>query len=160
MPDLIAIGQGLNAAKALTDIVKTMIGLRDSAKLLETTVEFNQQLLSIQKALLDAQAEQTTLTQTIRDQEGEIAHLKAWEGEKQKYELKDLGTGAFAYTIKPEMQGGEPFHCICTNCYQNGRKSIIQNTAKVNPPYGRIWACPICKSEITIRQWPPASPTE
>jgi len=44
---------------------KTMLGLRDSAKVLEATVEFNQQLLSVQRALLDAQAEQTTLIQTI-----------------------------------------------------------------------------------------------
>ena len=49
MPDLIYIGQGLNAVKALTDIAKTMVGLRDSAKLLETTVEFNQQFLSYKK---------------------------------------------------------------------------------------------------------------
>ena len=51
MPDLIAIGQGLNAAKALMDIAKTIVGLRDSGKRLEATVEFNQQLFSVQKSL-------------------------------------------------------------------------------------------------------------
>jgi hypothetical protein len=76
MPDLIAIGQGLNAAKALMDIAKTIVGLRDSGKLLEATVEFNQRLLSVQKALLDAQAEQAALVQTIGDLEKEIAPLK------------------------------------------------------------------------------------
>jgi len=88
MPDLIAIGQGLHAVKALTDMGKTMLGLRDSAKVLEATVEFNQQLLSVQRALLDAQAEQTTLIQTIGALEKEVAGLTAWNAEKEKYELK------------------------------------------------------------------------
>jgi hypothetical protein len=67
MPDLIAIGQGLNAVKALMDIGKTLVGLRDSAKLLEAKVEFSHQLFAVQKALLEAQAEQATLVQTIRE---------------------------------------------------------------------------------------------
>jgi hypothetical protein len=71
MPDLIAISQGLNAVKAATEIVKTIAGLRDSAKLLENTVELNQKILSVQTALADAQAEQATLLQTIREREEE-----------------------------------------------------------------------------------------
>jgi hypothetical protein len=41
MPDLFAISHALNALKATTDIVKTIAGLRDSAKLLESTVELD-----------------------------------------------------------------------------------------------------------------------
>jgi hypothetical protein len=158
MPDLIAISQGLNAIKATTEIVKTIIGLRDSAKLLEQAVELNQKILSVQAALVAAQQEQTTLVETIREREEEIVRLKNWETEKQRYEMRDIsGSGAIAYLIKPENQGTEPVHCLCANCYQNAKKSILQNTIKMNPPYGRIWACPNCKSEITIRQWPPAA---
>jgi len=64
MVDLIAISQGLNALKGTSDLIKTIVGLRDSAKLLETTVELNQQILSVQKALADAQTEQATLVET------------------------------------------------------------------------------------------------
>jgi hypothetical protein len=156
MPDMLAIAQGLNAAKALTDIAKTMFGLRDSAKLLEATVEFNQQLLSIQKALLEAQAEQTTLIQTIRDREEEIARLKAWETEKERYELKDvaMSSGAFAYMIKPESQGTEPLHCLCANCYEQGKKRIMQFTPRLAAGR-RVWSCPACQNEILIGWWPP-----
>jgi hypothetical protein len=144
MPDLIAIGQGLNAVKALTDIAKTIVGLRDSAKLLETTVEFQQQLLSIQKALLDAQTEQATLTQTIRDLEKEVASFEAWDAEKQKYELKTVYLGAFAYMLKPEARGGQPPHWLCTQCYQNRKPSIMQALATVGG--WLIYKCPECSN--------------
>jgi hypothetical protein len=126
MPDLIAIGQGLNAVKALTDIGKTLLGLRDSAKLLEAKVEFSQQLFTVQKALLDAQAEQATLVQTIRDLEKEIASFEAWDAEKNKYELKEVAPGALAYMLKPDARAGQPPHWLCTQCYQHRKASIMQ----------------------------------
>jgi hypothetical protein len=129
MPDLIAIGQGLHAVKALTDIGKTMLGLRDSAKLLETTVEFQQQILSVQKALLDAQAEQTTLIQTVRDLEEEVARLKAWETEKQRYELVALAPNVIAMSPKETMRGAESQHYLCANCFSAGKKSFLQMLA-------------------------------
>jgi hypothetical protein len=140
MPDLIAIGQGLSAAKALTDIAKTMVGLRDSAKLLETTVEFQQQLFSVQKSLLDAQAEQTTLIDRVRELEKEVADLKAWQGEKYKYEMTPLGRG-IAYTLKPEEKGAEPPHYVCTQCYDDGKRSVLQN---VNPGTPPVYKCNRC----------------
>ena len=65
--DLIAISQGLNALNAATQIAKAMLGLRDSAKLLENTVKLNSEILSVQTALANAQEEQTALVQTISD---------------------------------------------------------------------------------------------
>jgi len=140
MPDLIAIGQGLNAAKALFDIGKTMLGLRDSAQLLEATVEFNQQLLTVQRALLDAQAEQTALVQNISALEKEIADLKALDHEKEKYELKKVRRG-IAYTLKPEAQGTEPPHFICAQCYDDGKRSIMQNFNPATPPAYKCNRC-------------------
>src|SRR6516162_64256 len=134
MPDMLAIAQGFNAVKALTDIAKTMMGLRDSAKLLEANVEFNQQLLAIQKALLDAHTEQTTLIQTVRQHEEEIARLEAWEAEKQRYELERLPPGIFIYSLKPVMASGEPMHSICQTCYQRGKKRILS----LDEPFGGV----------------------
>jgi hypothetical protein len=79
VPDMLAIAQGLNAIKATTDIIKTMTGLRDAAQILEKTVELNQKILSVQAALADAQAEQTTLIERIRELEKEVTYLKSWE---------------------------------------------------------------------------------
>src|SRR5277367_1923653 len=115
---MLAIAQGLNALKATTDIIKAMVGLRDAAQILEKTVELNQKILTAQGGLADAQAEQTALIQTRREREEEIARLKTWETEKHRYELKDvaIGSGSFAYMIKPDSQRGEPLHCLCAYC--------------------------------------------
>jgi hypothetical protein len=147
MPDLLAIAQGLNAVKATTDIIKAMVGLRDASQILEKTVELNQKILTVQTALADAQAEQTTLVQTIRDLKEEFTRLKAWEAEKQNYELKQIGRGAFAYGLKPEAQGTEPPHWICAQCYDDGKRSILQRAGQTIPAY----KCNRCGSAIIVR---------
>jgi cell division protein FtsB len=146
MPDLIAIGQGLASIKTLSDIAHTAFGLRDSAKLLEAKVEFNRQLFAVQTALATAQSEQAELTQAIHDLEKEIADLEAWDAEKEKYELKQISNvGTVAYMLKPDARGIEPPHWLCTNCYQNRKRGIIQY-------YGHIGAslhfrCSSCPAE-------------
>ena len=93
MADLIAISQGLNALNAATQIAKAMLGLRDSAKLLENTVKLNSEILSVQTALANAQEEQTALVQTISDLRvcpgrlggvAELSQHQADESETQK----------------------------------------------------------------------------
>jgi hypothetical protein len=147
MPDMLAIAQGLNALKATTDIIKAMAGLRDAAQILEKTVELNQKILTVQTALADAQAEQTTLIQTIRHLEEEVARLKTWEAEKQRYELKEVAPRTFAYVLKPNAGDPEPAHWICASCYQKNQKSILQGEKW----YGGGWVhnCPSCKAKIT-----------
>jgi hypothetical protein len=105
---------------------------------------------------LALQDERTTLVQTIRNQEEEIARLKAWETEKKRYELKDIsrGNGSSAYVIKTEMQGGEPLHCICANCYENSEKRILQKTSVLAPEANTL-LCPQCKTRILVWGWPP-----
>jgi hypothetical protein len=136
MPDLIAIGQGLNAVKALADLVKTMAGLRDAAKILENSIELNRKIADVQIALNTALTEQSTLVKTIHDQEEEIARLKAWDAEKKRYELKAVyDGGVFAYVPKVGAENGEPPHWLCTNCYQQHQKSILQR----GEPYRHLW---------------------
>jgi hypothetical protein len=94
--------------------------------------------------------------QKISELEHEVAYLKAWETEKQRYELKDVAdrSGSFTYIIKKEMQGSEPLHCLCANCYERGQKSIMQTTSDLIARH-RSWICPSCKNVILMGWWPP-----
>jgi hypothetical protein len=152
MPDMIAIAQALNALKAAKDIAETMIGLRDTAAFQGKLLEFQSKIIDANNAAFAAQEERSTLLQKIGDLEAEVARLEAWETEKQRYDLKDLGFGAIAYVIKPDMQGSEPVHCICANCYEKGQKVHLQNTGRIAEPYGSgfVWRCPNCASEIHV----------
>jgi hypothetical protein len=109
--------------------------------------------------LLDVQKEQSALVKTIDDLEKEIVRFKDWNTQKQRYELQDLGSGALAYVMKQAVQGSEPLHCICTNCYENGKRSIMQNTYKGPTVYLNEWKCPDCKNAIQVPDSWPSPPT-
>jgi hypothetical protein len=66
------------------------------------------------------------MIEKVRTLEEEIARVKAWDTEKKRYVLSKIGdTGAVAYALKESMSNSEPPHHICTNCYEDGRKSIL-----------------------------------
>jgi hypothetical protein len=44
----------------------------------------------------------------------QIARFEAWEAEKQRYVLEDVGPGVFAYVYKESASGSEPMHWLCT----------------------------------------------
>ena len=83
-----------------------------------------------------------------------IAGFETWDAEKQRYELKPIGTqGVFAYSLKPEHENGEPPHWICPDCYQDRKKSILQTVIKT-PGMARVAICQRCKfSTYTSGIW-------
>jgi hypothetical protein len=147
MPDMTAIASALSSFKALKDIAEAMIGLRDAASFRERQIEFQGKIIDAQSALMALQDERATLVETIRHQEAEIARLKAWEAEKERYELKQVTIGgSLTYVLKPDAQGTEPPHWICAACYQVGKKSILQR----GDTHGGDWfyRCPRCTASV------------
>ena len=130
---------GLSGLKTAFDIARTLKDLDDRARR-------NAAVIELQESILSAQAAQATLIEKVRDLEAEMARMKTWDTDKQRYELKDLWKGFFAYILKEGMENGETPHAICTNCYQNRFKSILQNSG--HPViHDRSWDCPSCKSK-------------
>jgi hypothetical protein len=134
MVDLIALAQGFNAARSVSQIVQTMIGLRDSARFLEHSVELNRKVADVLAALNAAHNEQAALLQTINEQKEEIAQLKEWEATKNKYYMEKLVPGKIVFTLKAEeaAASGAPIHHICPTCYTHNRHSILQQGGTVN----------------------------
>jgi hypothetical protein len=79
----------------------------------------------LQEQILAAQEAQSKLVEHLRALEKEVADLKTWEAEKQRYQLQQLPPSVFVLTLKPEIAAGEPIHSICQTCYQRGKKSIL-----------------------------------
>jgi hypothetical protein len=106
------------------------------------------------------------MLERVRNLEAEIARLKAWDSEKGKYELKDVGHGAFAYVRKEDADPREPPHWLCTKCYRDGKGSILLRT-ETKYGYNILWSCPECSSMISVNHRltpsqpipPPAPPT-
>jgi hypothetical protein len=158
MPDMSLIAGTVSSLKLAHDMPKALVTIRDATMLNEKVIELQRVILAAQSDALAAQSDQFSLLDRIRDLEKEIADLKAWDAEKQRYELKGLGFGTFVYVVKLAVQGGEPMHCICANCYEDGKKSILQRTSQFEAGCS-IWFCNDCKSRLLVRQWPP-SPTQ
>jgi hypothetical protein len=155
MPDITAIAQALGAFKALKDIGEATIGLANAAAFRERQIEFQGKIIDAQGALMALQEERSTLLERISQLEEEMARLEAWEAEKQRYELQDIssGQGSSAYVVKPSMQGTEPLHCICANCYEDGKKSILQRTSVIAPEANSLY-CPRCTARVLLWGWP------
>ena len=104
-------------------------------------------VIDLQREILTAQAQQSALIENVSKLEKEVTALKAWDADKQRYELKDLWRGFFAFIPKEGMENGEPAHAICANCYQRGFKSFLQSSG--HPViHDRSWDCHACKAKI------------
>lgn len=127
-----------------------MKDLSDAAKIQGTVIDLQRAILEAQSSAFEAQQAQAEQVGHIRALEEEMARLKAWGAEKENYELKAIGNGAFAYMLKPAMRGTEPPHWLCQHCYENGKKSVLQ----IQPglPSGRkeTIQCPRCGAKLAV----------
>jgi Zn finger protein HypA/HybF involved in hydrogenase expression len=142
------IAAGLGSLKTALDIAKALWAISDAA-------ERNSKILDLQRAIGDAQlsainarAAHDDQVQQIRALEKEIARLKAWDGEKERYQLRQVGSGAFVYALKGTMANGEPAHWLCANCYQKREKGVLQRSP-ASDNFRQIFTCPVCKNHVT-----------
>jgi hypothetical protein len=156
MPDLSAIATILSSLNAAKDIAQGMINLRDAAAFQSKLLEFQSKLLDANNAALAAQDERASLLEQIRTLEKEIDELRAWDAEKERYQLTEIGPAAFAYVVKEDARGAEPVHCICAECFQRGQKSILQCRQR---SYGTVMlGCPRCTSQVRALDSHPGYP--
>lgn len=148
MADMAAIAGLMSSLNAALNIGKAAMDLRDGAAVQSKIIDLNRQIFSALDSAIATKSEHLTMLDRIRELEQEIAKLRTWDGEKQRYELKDVYLGATAYALKPSDQSGEPPHWLCTACYSKAQKSILQ-PAKPSRS-GRYWTCPACTNTIDV----------
>jgi NMD protein affecting ribosome stability and mRNA decay len=77
----------------------------------------------------------------------QIAELEALDAEKQKYQLAQIRPGVYAYTPKESASTLEPAHMLCTNCYEERHRSILQEEVRY-PGRCHVMVCPRCSMDI------------
>jgi hypothetical protein len=137
--------QGLQAAFKLIE------GLNATAKqaaINEIKVELTRRILDAQAALLATGEAQAATVHRIAELEQEVVRLKDWSAEKERYQLHSIDRRAFAYVKKPGMEGSEPPHWLCTNCFDNNSlKSILQFIGQMNDS---VYRCHCCDASIHV----------
>jgi len=149
MPDITAISGMITSLKAAGDIAKALVGLRDFTLIQDKIIELQGVIITAQSSAILAQQDQFTLLERERELEKEVADLKTWDAEKEKYELAEISSGVFAYTLKQQTSSSEPKHYLCSNCYHQGHKSILQAETRT-PPMAHVLECSECGATIYL----------
>lgn len=144
--DVSSILSAVSSLKIAGEIAVGLANSRTMAEVQAKAVELNQKLIAVQHDVFAAQAAQSALIQRVADLEKELACVKAWETQKQRYQLQSPWSGALVYAVKASMKGAEPPHWICTKCYEDGRKSILNPRQNASGWY--VFVCPVCQSQI------------
>jgi len=156
MVDISAFASALTSFKTAKDIAESMIGLRDAQAFQAKLLEFQSKLIDANNAVFAAHDERAALLERIRKLEEEMTRLKAWDAEKQRYQLTEIGPGVVAFVLKEGISQGEPPHQICANCCANGKKSYLQRHLS-GPSLDRL-KCNTCAEAIDInRPRPPGA---
>lgn len=142
------IAEGLAGIKTALDILKGLKKSQASGCILAEIADLQTALIEVQQGIMSANQIHVGDIQRIRDLEEELAHLKAWDGEKERYEMRVPWTGATVYALKPSERAGEPPHWLCATCYQQRRKRILH--AKGAGMTATRWECPDCETEILV----------
>ena len=133
---------GISAFKTMFDIAKSMKDLDD-------TVKRNAAVSDLWEQIFAAQSRYSEAVERVAELEKKLASFETWNAEKQRYELREVSTGVFAYTLKSGMEQGQPQHMLCANCYDHGERSTLQETQELIMRR-RVHICPNCNSKFAM----------
>ncbi len=145
--DITLLRDTISGLKLAADISKSFLELKSLSEVQARAIELQSAILAAQSSALEANANQAMMAEEIRSLKEQIERLKAWENEKKRYKLTSAWSNSgVVYALKQSMKKSEPPHMICTKCYEDGRKSIL-NPVTLG---GFIsYTCPVCKLQIS-----------
>lgn len=144
--DMASIAATISGLKTIGDLVNTILDAKTSNAINTAVSEVQSHLLSVQREALAANSEQFSMIEEIRNLKEKIAEMEAWGAEKQRYHLTSPWQGTVVYSLKESLSNGEPPHWICTNCYNDGMKSILTQQQDGNGVVSFL--CPKCKTSF------------
>lgn len=149
------ISAGLQSLKAAKDILQGLNAASTQAAVNEVKLVLGEKLLEAREALSAAHDAHSAALERVGRLEEDLAKLKNWEREKERYQLQSIGNGALIYSLKPGMEGVEPPHRICAACYQRGQKSILQ-LELWQPLRAEVLVCHECGAVYYVKGQPHA----
>ena len=144
------------SVQALGTLLKAANGLANYNEIVAAISEVNTKLMQANTVALTSQEKQAALANRISELETELRGFKNWDNEINRYELRQLAPGIFAYGLKPGQENGEPPHLLCPNCVSRHQKSLLQLTDEGQS--GRDYECQNCSS--TLRIWTNRHPVQ
>lgn len=138
------IGGALAHVQVASQIVQGMLSLKTDAAVSAKALELNRVLIELTEQIFACQAQIAALISRESELKAEVANLKDWSHDKERYELCEIVPGTLAYRVQPGMQGAEPMHYLCPRCYQQHIKSILQDGGIKD--HRHYLQCPECQT--------------
>ena len=145
------INSGLSAIRQIIPLFRSLLERAPQQGASEEfTRQLNHAVIQMQQAVIDAQemvlagqVAEAKLRSRLQDLEQQTARAEIWSKEISRYRLVDLGGNeGIAYALREEyLVEDEPIYYLCTNCSEDGIKSILQSTGMSIKPYN----CPRCR---------------
>ena len=147
------ISTAVSALKTAIQITKTFFSITKDADIHHNAIELQNIIMSIQSSMLDLQAKYYELLKSKDDIEKELITIKNWNVTQSQYDLIEIKSGVFVYIPNENHKSPKPIHYLCTNCFQNHKKSFLQIKKKYSTGFGDFY-CPLCNMEISFHPKP------
>jgi hypothetical protein len=92
----------VQSVKVLKDILTAAHELKDSTALIAAVNDVHGKLVIAYENVINSQEKRLAAQQRITELEQEIAAIMNWKQEAERYSLTEIGTGVFAFVVKPE----------------------------------------------------------
>lgn len=141
------VSSAYSGLKSALDIAGGFLALKTETEKNTAIIGIQRHVLEAQRALMEADALHNEDLKRIAELEREIARMRDWSVDMQRYELKKFYPGTVAYVLRADQAAGEPIHSLCKHCYDGGKKSVLQASARSELRF-RVFSCPACHNEI------------
>lgn len=143
--------------KGTIDIAKGLKSAYDAHTITQAQTEILEKLFSLQIDALSLQEKHSALVNEKEELAKKLMEFEQWEKTESQYQLEEVHFGVFVYSPKESERSTEPKHWLCTNCWEERKKSILQCDYKHSEGAG--YTCPRCKTQIQMRfPHPPSDP--
>jgi len=140
------ITTALSSIKIVSDLATLVLKSKVDSAVTQKAIDLQAALITLQSTVMSIQAQNQDLLAENSQLKQQLIAAKNWEAEAQKYSLTEIIPGTFVYAINQDQLSTQPYHWLCTHCYENKQKSILQRGGK--EPRGWVYNCPICKAQI------------
>ncbi|CAN5611712.1 hypothetical protein BH10ACI3_BH10ACI3_02420 [soil metagenome] len=136
----------ITGVKTLRDIGTSFQDIKTGDAVRERTAEMNTVIIDIQNAVMNIQSQNHILIDENIRLKTELANVKNWNEEKNLYMLHTIADNVWIYVEKAKFNSSEGMVGYCVNCFEDGRKAIIQKMHKTRQ--GTFFECSHCKSKL------------
>ena len=140
------ISSAYTSFKLVSELNNLLQASKIDSEVKKKSAELTNVIISLQESISLINAKNQELVEINNNLRNKVIKMSKWNKEAKRYVLKELVPGVVVYALKEDQCISEPNHYLCTNCYQEERKSILQKTF---PAFGNAtYECknPICKA--------------